>query len=170
MSCEKQPARHKHQPTKRAPNEPARPMCPRKHILGQIWPFWGQKSLFLQEKTKVFVPMKRKNQLSTLFALFLVSHGTKWAENANICLKITKNAYFGPNMAVIGPKIQSFMRGSKSFDTHIMEKQPRHLICIVFWSATGSNGPKMPIFGEKSQFWAKFGRLWVKNPNFYGSK
>ena len=24
--------------------------------------------------------------------------------------------------------------------------------------------------GQKSQFWAKFGRLWAKNPNFYGSK
>ena len=31
----------------------------------------------------------------------------------------------------------------------------------------GPNGPKMLIFGQKSQFWAKFGRLWAKNPNFY---
>merc|ERR1712012_248544 len=28
---------------------------------------------------------------------------------------------------------------------------------IVFWSGIRSNGPKMPIFGPKCQFWAKFG-------------
>ena len=30
------------------------------------------------------------------------------------------------------------------------------------------NGPKMPIFGQKCQFWAKFGRFWAKNPFFGG--
>ena len=58
----------------------------------------------------------------------------------------------------------------KSFGTHIMEKPPRQRVRIVFWSGNGSNGPKMPIFGQESQFWAKFGRLLAKNPNFYRSK
>ena len=49
-------------------------------------------------------------------------------------------------------KILTVIRGSKSFDTNIMEPPPRHLICIIFWSATGSNGPKMPIFGKKANF------------------
>ena len=43
MSCEIQPAHHNHQPTNRAPNEPAGPICARKkHILGQKWSFWGR--------------------------------------------------------------------------------------------------------------------------------
>ena len=83
---------------------------------------------------------------------------------------MTKNAYFGPILAVFGPKILIFMGVSKSFGTHIMEKPPRQLVLIVFWSGSGLNGPKMPVFGPKCQFWAKFGRFWAKNPNFYGSK
>ena len=31
------------------------------------------------------------------------------------------------------------------------------------------NGPKMPIFGQKCQFWAKFGRFWAKNPSLWGA-
>ena len=83
---------------------------------------------------------------------------------------MTKNAYFGPNLAVLGPKILILTGGNKTFGTHLTEKQPTHLAHIVYWSGMGSNGPKMPIFGQKSQFWAKFGRLWAKNPNFYVSK
>ena len=41
-------------------------------------------------------------------------------------------------------------------------KPPMHLVCIVFWPAMRPNGPKMPIFGQKFQFWAKFGCLWAK--------
>ena len=48
-------------------------------------------------------------------------HGTKWAKNANIWPKMTKNAYFGPNLAVFGPKILILMGGSKSFGTHVTE-------------------------------------------------
>ena len=61
------------------------------------------------------------------------------------------------------------MRVSKSFGTHIMEKTPRQLVHIVFWLGIGSNGPKMPVFDQKCQFWAKFGRFWAKNP-FFGVK
>ena len=34
-----------------------------------------------------------------------------------------------------------------------MEKPHRHLVRSVFWSGIGSNGPKMPIFDQKCQFW-----------------
>ena len=102
---------------------------------------------------------------------FLVRHGIKWAENANFWLKITKNACVGPNLFIFGPKILIFMRGSKSFDTHIMKKTPRHLIHIVFWSATGSKEPKnsniwrkkpisghiWPFLGQKSFFFLRGG-------------
>ena len=49
-----------------------------------------------------------------------------------------------------------------------MEKPPRQLFRIVFWSGIRSNGPKMLIFGPKCQFWAKFGRFWAPNPIFWG--
>ena len=63
---------------------------------------------------------------------FLVRQGTKRAENANIWPKMTKNAHFGPNLAVIGPNILIPTGGSKSFGTHVTEKPPRHLVCIIF--------------------------------------
>ena len=68
---------------------------------------------------------------------------------------MTKNACFGPNLAVFGPKILIFMWVSKSFGIHITEKTPRQLVRIVFRSGIGLNGPKMPIFGQKCQFLAK---------------
>ena len=71
---------------------------------------------------------------------------------------------------VFGQKILIFTGERNSFGTHITEKPPRHLIRIIFWSGMGSNGPQMPIFGQKKQFWAKLGRLWAKIPNFCGSK
>ena len=65
---------------------------------------------------------------------------------------MTKNAYFGPNLPVLWPKILILTGGSKSFGTHIKEKPPRHLACIVYWSGMGPNGPKRPIFGQKCNF------------------
>ena len=78
--------------------------------------------------------------------------------------KSTKNANFGPNLVVFGQKILFFPGDSKSFDTHITEKPPRHLVCIVFWSGMAPNGPERPIFGPKwpkCLFWAKFGHFWA---------
>ena len=63
--------------------------------------------------------------------------------------KMCKKANFEPNLIVFGQKILIFTGESKSFGTHITEKTPRHLVCIVFWSGMGRNGQKMPIFGPK---------------------
>ena len=68
------------------------------------------------------------------------------AKNGNIWPKITKNAYFGPILAVFGPKILIFTGESKSFGTHIKDKPPRHLVRIVFWF--GPKLPKMHILGK----------------------
>ena len=65
---------------------------------------------------------------------------------------MTKKAYFEPNLAIFRPKILILMGGSKRFSTHVTEKPPRHLVLIVFWWGIGSNGPKMPIFGQKASF------------------
>jgi len=70
---------------------------------------------------------------------------------------MTKNAYFGPNLPVLWPKILILTGASKSFGTHITENPPRHLARIVYWSGMGSNGPKMPIFGQKKAY---FGPIW----------
>ena len=92
-------------------------------------------------------------------------HWTKWAKSANIWPQMTKNAYFGPILAVLGPKILIFMQVSKSFGTHIMEKPPRQLVHIVFGQAldqmgqkcqylaeNASFGPNLAVFGPKIQF------------------
>ena len=92
------------QPTNRAPNEPARPMRAQESI------FWGKMAGFgpiilIILGAKVLVPTYQK----TYFALFfLFGHGTKWTRMANIWPKMTKNAYFRPNLALFGPKILIF--------------------------------------------------------------
>ena len=63
--------------------------------------------------------------------------------------KMTKNANFGPDLVVLGQKILIFTGESKSFGTHITEKPPTHLVCIVFWLGLGRNGPRMRIIGPK---------------------
>ena len=72
-------------------------------------------------------------------------HQSEVAKNANVWPNMTKNAYFEPNLAGFVPNILIFMGGSKIFSTHITGKPPRHLVRIIFWSALGPNGPKMPI-------------------------
>ena len=58
---------------------------------------------------------------------------------------------------------------SKSFGTNITENHLDNLSALFFWSVIRSNGAKMPIFGPKCQFLAKFGRFWAKNPIFWGA-
>ena len=95
-------------------------------------------------------------------------HGTKWAKNANIWPKMTKNAYFGPNLAVFGPKILIFMGVSKSFGTNITENHLGNLSTFFFGQALdemGQNahiwpkitknayfGPNLAVFGPEIQF------------------
>jgi len=78
---------------------------------------------------------------------------------------MAKNDYLGPKLIIFGTKILILSGGSKSFGTHVTEKPPRHLVCIVFWSGIGSHGPKMPIFG---QFWAKILPLLGQKSIFWG--
>ena len=119
----------------------------------------GQKILILTEESKGFgTHITEKKHLGTLFALFF---GRAWDEMGQKCQYLAKNAIFGPNLAVFGTKILIFMRVSKSFGTHI------GTFVVLFF---GRHGPKMPIFGQKSQFWAEVGRIRAKNPILYGSK
>ena len=71
------------------------------------------------------------------------------SDKANIWPKMTKNAYFRPNLVVFGSKLLILMGRRKSSGTHIStEKPPGHLVRIDFWSGMGSNGPKMPVLGQ----------------------
>ena len=83
------------------------------------------------------------------------------------CRYLAKNFSFGPNLAVFEPKILIFTGVSKSFGTQITEEPPRQLVRIVFWSGMRPKGPKMPLFGQKCQFWAKFGRFLAKKTIFW---
>ena len=73
---------------------------------------------------------------------------------------MTKNADFGPNVAVFGP-ILIFMGVSKSFGTNITENHLDSLSASFF-------GQALDQMGLKCQFWAKFGRFWAQNPIFRG--
>ena len=143
-----------------APNGPKMQIFDQKY---QFWAkfgrFWAKNPFFYWRNQKFCNPINGKPTQAPCSHWFLVGHWTKCAKNGNIWPKMTKNAYFGPILAVFGPKILIFMGVSKSFGTHIMEKPPRQLVRIVFRSGIGLNGPKMPIFGQKCHFLAKFGRF-----------
>ena len=128
--------------------------------------------LIFPGRSKSFATCIIENHLGTLFALFF---GRVWhqmgqkcqylAQSDHRCIFWAKFGLFGPKILIFLGRKQKFLReGSKSF----YGKPPRHLVCIVFWSGMGSNGPKMPIFGQKCQFWAKFGRFWAKIHFFLG--
>ena len=40
------------------------------------------------------------------------------------------------------------------------------ILIIIQWLGMEPNGQEMPIFGQKSQFLAKFGRFLAQNPDF----
>ena len=66
---------------------------------------------------------------------------------------MTKNAYFGPILAVFGPKIQSFMGVSKSFGTNITENHLGNLSTVFFGQTLDQMGQKCPYSAENASFW-----------------
>merc|ERR1712047_7577 len=96
---------------------------------------------------------------------FLVGHWTKFAKNGNIWPKMTKNADFGPNLAVFGPKSLIFMGLTKRYGTNITENHFGNLSALFFGQAldqigqkfrylaqNASFGPNLAVFGPKIQF------------------
>ena len=125
----------------------------------EVWTLtvFGPKIQIFTGGSKSFGTNITEKHLATLFALFF---GRAWDQMGQNLRQ---------NFAVLGPEIPILMGVSKSFGTHIMEKPPKQLVRIVFWSGIRSNGPKMPIFGPKCQFWAKFGRFW-EQIQFFGGR
>ena len=107
----------------------------------------------------------QKSTYAPRWHCFLVRHWTKCAKNCNIWPKMTKNADFGPNLAVFGPKILIFMGVSKSFGTNITENHLDNLSALFFGQAldqmgqkcrylaqNASFGPNLAVFGPQIQF------------------
>ena len=65
---------------------------------------------------------------------------------------MTKNADFGPNLAVFGPKSLIFMGVSKSFGTNITENHLDNLSALFFGQALDKMGQIWPFLGPKSNF------------------
>ena len=74
----------------------------------------------------------------------------KWAKNANIWPKMTKNAYLGPILAVFGPKILIFMGVSKSFGTNITENHFGNLSALFFGQALDQMGQKCRYLAQNA--------------------
>ena len=86
---------------------------------------------------------------------------------------MTKNADFGPNLAVFGPKSLTFRGVSKSFGTNITENHLDNLSALFFGQALDKMCKKWQYLAQNDQkciFWTKFGHFWAKKPNFYGIK
>ena len=71
-------------------------------------------------------------------------------KNGNIWPKMTKNAYFGPNLAVFGPKILIFMGVSKSFGTNITENHLDNLFASFFGQALDQMGQKCRYLAQNA--------------------
>ena len=134
-------------------------------IFGQIGSFLSKKS-FSTGEVKSFVTHITENPPRHLVHIgFWSGIGQNVQKNGNIWPKMTKNAYFGPNLAVFGPKILFFVGVSKSFGTNITENHLGNLSALFFGQAldqmgqkcqylaqNASFGPNLAVFGPKSQF------------------
>ena len=74
---------------------------------------------------------------------------------------MTKNADFGPILAVFGPKILIFMGVSKSFGTNITENHFGNLSALFF-------GQALDQLVQKCRYLAQNASFWAQNPIFWG--
>ena len=65
---------------------------------------------------------------------------------------MTKNADFGPNLAVFGPKSLIFMGLSKSFGTNITENHFGNLSALFFGQALDQMGQKCQYLAKNASF------------------
>ena len=103
--------------------------------------FWAKIQIF-NEEIKRFVTHITENPKRHLVRIVFGRHRTQWAKNANIWPKMTKNAYFGPDLADFGPKILTFMAVSKSFGTNITKNHLDNLSALFFGQALDQMGQR----------------------------
>merc|ERR1711884_283498 len=75
---------------------------------------FGQKILIFMGVSKSFGTNITENHLGNFSPLFF---GQALDQMGQKCQYLAKNANFGPNLAVFGPKIQFLGAGSKNFGT-----------------------------------------------------
>ena len=90
--------------------------------------------------------------MGTLFALLFGRAFDKMGKKANICPKLTKNAYFGPILAVFGPNILIFRGVSKSFGTNITENHLDNLSALFFGQSLDQMGQKCRYLAKNASF------------------
>ena len=167
-----QPARHNHQPTHQQGTKWAGKAWPKKTKNANFGPnlvVLGHKlQIFIGESKSFGTLATEKTPRHLVHIVFWSGKGQNGPKMPILGPKWPKMPILCQNLPFSGQKPSILSGGSKSFGTHTTEKPPTHIVCIVFWSVMGPNGPKMPIFGQKCQFRAKFGRLWAKNPIFLG--
>merc|ERR1711952_184166 len=107
--------------------------------MSQQWtkkPILGQIGSFFTGEIKSFVTHITENPPRHLVNIgFWSGIGQNVQKKGNIWPKMTKNAYFGPNLAVFGPKILILMGVSKSFGTNITENHLDNLSAMFFGQA-----------------------------------
>ena len=114
--------------------------------------FWAKNPNFYWRNQKVCYPHKGKPTQAPCSHWFLIGHWTKCAKNGNNWPKMTKNADFGPNLAVFGPKILIFMGVSKSFGTNITENHLDNLSALFFGQSLDQMGQKCRYLSQNASF------------------
>ena len=99
----------------------------------------GQKILIFTGEIRSFVTHITENPPRHLVVIGFWSPWDEMGKNMPIFGQIDLNCIFWTNFGRFWAKNPNFSGVSKSFGTHIMEKPPRQLVCIVFWSAIRSN-------------------------------
>ena len=89
-------------------------------------------------------------------------------KNGNIWPKMTKNADFGPILAVFGPKILIVRGVSESFGTTITEIHLGNLSALFFGQALDQMGQKSRYLAENASFGPNLAVLGPKS-NFLGA-
>ena len=130
---------------------------------------FGQKILFFTGVNQKFCyPYNRKPTYAPCSYSFLVRNWTKGAKNGNIWPKMTKNADFGPNLAIFWPKILIFMGVSKSFGANITENHLDNLSSLFFGQALDQMGQKCRYLAQNASFWPNLAVFGPKS-NFLGA-
>ena len=131
--------------------------------------FWAKNLNFCGSKYKFWYTFNVKNTKAPCLHCFF---GRAWDQMGQKCRYLAKNASFGLDLAVLGPKFIIFIGVSKSFGTHITKTPPTQLVPIGFWLSIGYHGPKcqylsknvnhgpnLAVFGPKIHF-ENFDRCW----------
>ena len=115
--------------------------------------FWAKMAVFrpnIGKGAKDLVPTYQKTTQAPRRFVFLVGHGKKWIKKANIWPKMAKKAYFGPSLAVFGPKIlkQNFFEPAQRKTTLAPCSHCFLVVHVTKWAQIANIWPKMPIFGQ----------------------